>query len=178
MDNPCARRGACGARQKELKRMGPKGERTTLPRSGSGGRSTARGSISTRGEDVTGEHARADSFALAGHAEGLRKDYGNVLVITDNLSAHASRDAKNSLRRLHRKYTGENTLKDPAGRIAVPERCRGARNMLKPLLPALCRYRTFDGTRRELADLAGRTRTVELDAVEYLFRDPVLYAIA
>ena len=158
---------------------GPKGERTTLPRSGSGGRATVHGSISTKGVVVMGEYVRADSFTFADHMEALLKDHDKVLIITDNLSVHTSKDTKNALRRLRRKYPGKKirirTLPVGSPYLSVVEELW---NILKSLLLARYHYRTFDDMRWELADFAERTKTVELDAVEYLFRDPALYAIA
>ena len=108
-----------------------------------------------------GEYACADSFTFADHVEALLKEHDKVIMITDNLSAHTSKDAKSALRRLRRKYPGKRirirTLPVGSPYLSVVEELW---NMLKLLLLARYHYRTFDDMKWELADFAERTKTV------------------
>lgn len=157
---------------------GPRGERTTLPLAISGKRVTMHASISTDGEAVIEECTRADAFTFGKHIEGLLRRHDKVLVVTDNLSAHTSRDLKNIIRRLHRKYPGKRvrvrTLPVGSPYLSVVEQLW---NMLKAILLARYHYPTFDEMRWDIDDFAKNTATTSLDAMEYLFRDPSLYAV-
>ena len=158
---------------------GPVGERTTLPRSGSGQRATVQALISTKKGVVMGEYARADSFSFLDHVEDLLQRDDKVLVITDNMSSHNSKDTRNGLRRLRRKYPGKKIRirRLPVGSpyLSVVE---ALWNRLKAILLARYHYPTFDDVRWEIDDFAKNNTTIDLDAMEYLTRDPAIYAIA
>ena len=157
---------------------GPRGERSTLPRSGSGQRATLHCSISTRGRVVVGEYARADSYTFADHAGKLLEHDDKVVVFTDNHSSHVSKDFKRAMRRLRRMYPGKRmrvrTLPVGSPYLNAVEEFW---NTLKGDLLARYHYPDFDDMRWEISDFAEKTRTVGLDVKEYLFRDPSLYAV-
>lgn len=154
---------------------GPKGERTTLPRSGSGQRLTLHGSVSLKGETVIGEYVRGDSATFLDHLEQLLKPRKMVLVVTDNLSAHTSKDTKRGIRRLHRKYPGKKlrvrTLPVGHPELSVVE---ALWNKLKNALLARFHYSDFNELRWSIQDFAEDNRTISLSARKYLFRKDVL----
>ena len=158
---------------------GPRGERTTLPRSGSGQRVTLHASISTKKDVVAGEYARGDSFTFADHVEELVKKYDKVLVITDNHSSHTSKDFKRLLRRIRRKYPGKKvrirTLPVGSPHLNVVEEFW---NMLKAALLSRYHYKESDDMRWEIHDFMENNKTIDLDALEYLFRNPEPYVVA
>ena len=86
---------------------GPRGERSVLPRSGSGLWVTYHCSVSTKGEVVAGEYARGDARTFVDHASRLLKKNDKVVMFTDNHSSHFFKDAKRPLRELRRKNPGK-----------------------------------------------------------------------
>lgn len=155
------------------------GERTALPRSGSGQRLTMHASISTKGDVVVGEYARGDSYTFADHVEELVKKYDKVLVITDNHSSHKSKDFKRLLRRIRRKYPGKK-VRIRALPVGSPylNAVEEFWNILKTTLLARYHYPEFDDMRWEIHDFMENTKTIDLDVLEYLFREPPQYAVA
>lgn len=154
---------------------GPRGERTTLPSSGSGRRLTLHGSISLKSEVVIGEYVRGDSATFLDHLEQLLKHREMVLVVTDNLSAHTSRDTKKGIRKLLRKYPGKKLLVRtlPVGHpeLSIVE---ALWNKLKAALLARFHYPDFNELRWSIQDFAEDNRTISLSARKYLFRKDVL----
>ena len=153
---------------------GPRGERTTLPSSGSGRRLTLHGSVSLKSEVVLGEYVRGDSATFLDHLEQLLKPRKMVLVVTDNLSAHTSKDTKKGIRKLHRKYPGKKlrvrTLPVGHPELSVVE---ALWNKLKDALLARFHYYYFDELRWNIQDFVEDNRTISLSAEKYLFRKDV-----
>ena len=154
---------------------GRKGERSILPRSSSGGRATYHCSVSTAGRVMMDEYARGDSFTFMDHIGHLMERHDKVVVITDNHSSHFSKDRDRLLRRLRRKYPGKKIRirRLPVGSpyLSIVE---AIWNMMKSILLARHHYPAFNDMRWDMGDFAENTKTIDLDAKEYLFRDPAL----